>query len=55
MGYGHADDIARQLQDAEHGDASPWYLHPEVRKALAERDIGAMYRLLYQDRVSQQE
>lgn len=55
MGYGHADDIARQLQNADNGAAHPWYMCPDARKALAERDIGAVYRLLYRDGVSQRE
>jgi hypothetical protein len=55
MGYGHADDIARQLQNADNGPVSPWYTRPEARKALAERDIGAVYRLLYRDGVGQRE
>ena len=46
IGYGHADDLARQ---------PPWYMCPDARKALAERDIGAVYRLLYRGGVSQQE
>ena len=55
MGYGHADDIARHLPNAANGDAPPWYMCPDARKALAERDIGAVYRLLYRDGISQQE
>ena len=55
MDYGHADDIARQPQNADNGAALPWYTRPEARKALAERDIGAVYRLLYRDGASQQE
>lgn len=55
MGYGHADGIARQPQNADKGVAPPWYTHPDARKALAERDIGAVYRLRYRDGVSQGE
>ncbi|MGH3929763.1 MAG: helix-turn-helix domain-containing protein [Pseudonocardiaceae bacterium] len=55
MGHGHADDIARQLQNADDGASPPWYTRPEAREALAERDIGAVYRLLYRDGVSQRE
>ncbi|MGH3997783.1 MAG: helix-turn-helix domain-containing protein, partial [Pseudonocardiaceae bacterium] len=55
MGSGHADDIARQPRNADNGTAPPWCTRPEARKALAERDIGAVYRLLYRDGVSQRE
>jgi transcriptional regulator with XRE-family HTH domain len=55
MNYGHADDIARQLQNADTSASPPWYLRPEARKALAARDIPAVYRMLYQGGVAQRE
>lgn len=55
MGDDHVDDIARQLQNADDGAAPPWYTRPEARELLAERDIGAVYRLLHQGGVSQRE
>ena len=55
MDYGHADDIAPQLQTADTSASPPWYLHPDVRKALAARDIPAVYQMLYQGGVSQRE
>jgi predicted XRE-type DNA-binding protein len=54
MGYGH-DGIARQLQNASHGVAPPWYTHSDARKALAARDIATVYRMLYRGGVSQRE
>jgi transcriptional regulator with XRE-family HTH domain len=55
MGYGHADDVARLLQNATNAAAPPWYTRPEAREALANRDVGAVYWILYQDGVSQRE
>jgi transcriptional regulator with XRE-family HTH domain len=56
MGSGHADDIIIwQPQNADHGEAPPWYMHPEARKALAARDIATVYRMLYRGGVSQRE
>lgn len=55
MGYGHDDDIARQLQNADNGAAPPWYMRPDARKALAARDITTVYQILYQGGVSQRE
>lgn len=55
MGYGHADDIASQLQNADKGATPPWYTWPEARKALAARDIATVYRILYRDGLSQGE
>ncbi|HKR52432.1 MAG TPA: helix-turn-helix domain-containing protein [Pseudonocardiaceae bacterium] len=55
MGYGHADDIARQLQNTHTDVTPPWYMHPDVRKALAARDITTVYQILYQGGVSQRE
>lgn len=55
MSYGHADDVARGLQNADNGAAPPWYTRPEARGALAERDIGAVYGILYRSGVPQRE
>jgi hypothetical protein len=33
----------------------PWYERPEARAALGARDVGAVYRLLQRDGVSQRE
>jgi transcriptional regulator with XRE-family HTH domain len=55
MGYGHDDDITRQLQSVDKGAALPWYMRPDARRALAARDIPAVYQMLYQGGVSQRE
>ncbi|MDQ3152607.1 MAG: helix-turn-helix domain-containing protein, partial [Actinomycetota bacterium] len=38
-----------------HAETPLWYTRPDAHKALAVRDIGAVYRLLNQDGVSQRE
>lgn len=52
---GHEDDVARGLQNADNGAAPLWYTRPEARGALAERDIGAVYGMLYRSGVPQRE
>ncbi|MGQ0775657.1 MAG: helix-turn-helix domain-containing protein [Pseudonocardiales bacterium] len=55
MSDGHGDDVARGLPNADNGAAPLWYTRPEARGALAERDIGAVYAILYRSGVSQRE
>ncbi|MGQ0778734.1 MAG: hypothetical protein ACT4NY_30690 [Pseudonocardiales bacterium] len=54
MSYGN-DDVASGLQNADNGAAPLWYTQPEARGALAERDIGAVYGILYRGGVPQRE
>ncbi|MGH3914557.1 MAG: helix-turn-helix domain-containing protein [Pseudonocardiaceae bacterium] len=55
MSDGHDDDVASGLPNADDGAASPWYTRAEARAALAERDIGAVYGILYRSGVPQRE
>ncbi|MGH8922607.1 MAG: helix-turn-helix domain-containing protein [Actinomycetes bacterium] len=49
------DDVGSGLPNADNGAAPPWYTQAEARGALAERDIGAVYGLLYRSGVAQRE
>jgi hypothetical protein len=49
MAYGHADKIARSAA----GEAPALYRRDDVRRILAARDIGALYRAINDAGVAQ--
>jgi len=54
MSYGHAEWLARQADRPPPVPREVWE-RPEMRTALAQRDIGRVYKLLKQDGVAQRE
>lgn len=54
MGYGHAEWLAKQADTPPPIRPEVWE-RPEMRAALAQRDIGRVYKLLKQDGVTQRE
>jgi transcriptional regulator with XRE-family HTH domain len=54
MSYGHAENIARRAGTPPPIPPEVWE-RPEMRAALAGRDIGRVYKLLKQDGISQRE